>query len=210
VNVSIGTVFSIYRRLSEVGTPSLEKDFLQPGTQQVAAGYVLYGASTMLVYTTGMGVTGFTYDPSIGEFFLSHRKIVMPPTGKTYSINEGNYLNFPGGVKKYIKYCQELDSSSDRPYTLRYIGSLVADFHRNMLTGGIYIYPQTASHPEGKLRLTYECNPIAFLAEQAGGAATNGMGQRIMEIQPESIHQRVPFFVGSTEMMKTVEEFMKE
>lgn len=209
VNVSIGTVFCIYRRKSEVGTPSTEEDFLQPGTEQVAAGYVLYGSSTMLVYTTGLGVTGFTYDPSIGEFFLSHHQIVTPAQGRTYSINEGNYLNFPPGVKQYIKYCQELDPASNRPYTSRYIGSLVADFHRNMLLGGIYIYPQATTYPEGKLRLTYECNPIAFLAEQAGGKATDGMGRRILEIPPLSIHQRVPFFVGSTDMVNLAEQYMQ-
>ena len=209
VNVSIGTVFCIYRRISDVGTPSVEEDFLQPGTDQVAAGYVIYGSSTMLVYTTGLGVTGFTLDPSVGEFFLSHRKITMPSFGPTYSINEGNYINFPAGVKRYIKYCQEDDPSSSRPYTSRYIGSLVADFHRNMLKGGIYIYPQTQSFPEGKLRLTYECNPIAFLAEQAGGLATDGLGNRILEIQPESVHQRVPFFTGSSDMIRQVEKFMQ-
>jgi len=209
VNVSIGTVFSIYRRKSETGSPSTEEDFLQPGTDQVAAGYVLYGSSTMLVYTTGLGVTGFTYDPSIGEFFLSHRKIVTPAQGRTYSINEGNYLKFPAGVKQYIKYCQEVDASTQRPYTSRYIGSLVADFHRNMLQGGIYIYPQATTYPEGKLRLTYECNPIAFLAEQAWGKATDGMGNRILEIQPRSIHQRIPFFVGSSDMVDLAEKFMQ-
>ncbi len=209
VNVSIGTVFCIYRRISEVGTASEEKDFLQRGTEQVAAGYVLYGSSTMLVYTTGMGVTGFTLDPSIGEYFLSHRKINMPDLGTTYSINEGNYINFPAGVKQYIKYCQENDLSTHRPYTSRYIGSLVADFHRNMLKGGIYIYPQTKAHPEGKLRLTYECNPIAFLTEQSGGIATDGMGNRILEIPVTSIHQRVPFFAGSPEMVKLAEKYMK-
>jgi len=209
VNVSIGTVFSIYRRKSETGSPSTEEDFLQPGTDQVAAGYVLYGSSTMLVYTTGLGVTGFTYDPSIGEFFLSHRKIVTPAQGRTYSINEGNYLKFPAGVKQYIKYCQEVDASTQRPYTSRYIGSLVADFHRNMLQGGIYIYPQATTHPDGKLRLTYECNPIAFLAEQGWGKATDGMGNRILEIQPRSIHQRIPFFVGSSDMVDLAEKFMQ-
>ncbi len=209
VNVSIGTIFSIYRRISEPGTPSVEEDFLQPGIRQVAAGYVLYGSSTMLVYTTGLGVTGFTLDPSVGEFFLSNYNIIMPGQGRTYSINEGNYINFPAGVKKYIKYCQKDDPQTNRPYTSRYIGSLVADFHRNMMKGGIYIYPQTASHPGGKLRLTYECNPIAFLAEQAGGMATDGRGNRILEMVPESIHQRVPFFVGSSEMMKQVEKFMR-
>ena len=209
VNVSIGTIFSIYRRLSELGTPSTEADFLQAGTEQVAAGYVLYGSSTMLVYTTGLGVTGFTYDPSIGEFFLSHRDIQTPKQGHTYSINEGNYLKFPSGVKQYIKYCQEIDPATNRPYTSRYIGSLVADFHRNMLLGGIYFYPQSNAFPEGKLRLTYECNPIAFLAEQSGGMATDGMGNRILEIQPTSIHQRAPFFVGSSHMVQQAEKYMQ-
>lgn len=209
VNVSIGTVFSIYRRQSEIGTPSVESDFLQPGTKQVGAGYVLYGSSTMLVYTTGLGVTGFTFDPSVGEFFLSHRKITMPTHGPLYSVNEGNYLKFPTGVKQYIKYCQEIDPDTQRPYTSRYIGSLVADFHRNLLLGGIYLYPESEAYPEGKLRLTYECNPIAFLAEQAGGLATDGHGNRIMEIVPRSIHQRVPFFTGSSEMVRRAEQFMK-
>lgn len=209
VNVSIGTVFSIYRRISELGSASVLDDFLQPGTEQVAAGYVLYGSSTMLVYTTGMGVTGFTYDPSIGEFFLSHRDIKTPETGNTYSVNEGNYLYFPPGVKQYIKYCQEIDPPTHRPYTSRYIGSLVSDFHRNMLMGGIYLYPKSNSYPEGKLRLTYECNPIAFLAEQSGGMATDGMGNRIMEIKPQSIHQRVPLFVGSVQMVKMAEKYMQ-
>ncbi len=209
VNVSIGTVFSIYRRKSEIGSPSVESDFLQPGTDQVAAGYVLYGSSTMLVYTTGLGVTGFTYDPSVGEFFLSHRKITMPASGHIYSVNEGNYLKFPPGVKQYIKYCQEVDPETDRPYTSRYIGSLVADFHRNLLLGGIYLYPQSNAYPEGKLRLTYECNPVAFLAEQAGGMATDGQGNRILAMVPRSIHQRVPLFVGSTEMVRRAEQYMK-
>jgi fructose-1,6-bisphosphatase I len=209
VNVSVGTVFSIYRRISEIGTPSVEEDFLQPGTDQVAAGYILYGSSTMLVYTTGLGVSGFTYDPSVGEFFVSHHEIRMPEQGEIYSIQEGNYLNFPPGVKQYIKYCQDVDPASNRPYTSRYIGSLVADFHRNMLKGGIYIYPQSTFYAEGKLRLTYECNPIAFLAEQAGGLATDGMGNRILEIKPQSIHQRVPFFAGSAGMVRMVEKFMQ-
>jgi fructose-1,6-bisphosphatase I len=210
VNVSIGTIFTIYRRISKIGTASLESDFLQPGTAQVAAGYVLYGSSTMLVYTTGMGVTGFTFDPSVGEFFLSHRKISMPAEGRIYSVNEGNYLKFPEGVKKYIKYCQEVDQNTHRPYTSRYIGSLVADFHRTMLLGGIYLYPQSNVYPEGKLRLTYECNPIAFLAEQAGGLATDGSGQRILEINPQSVHQRIPFFVGSSEMVLRAEDYMRK
>jgi fructose-1,6-bisphosphatase I len=207
VNVSIGTIFSIFERVSPRGQVATMDDFLQEGTRQVAAGYVIYGSSTMLVYTTGNGVNGFTLDPSIGEFCLSHPNIKTPKSGTIYSINEGNYINFPMGVKKYIKYCQEKDLRSKRPYTSRYIGSLVADFHRNLLKGGIFIYPQTNKNPEGKLRLMYECNPVAFIAEQAGGMATDGNG-RIMEIKPESLHQRVPLYTGSTNMVKKTEEFL--
>ncbi|MDL2262434.1 class 1 fructose-bisphosphatase [Bacteroidales bacterium OttesenSCG-928-I21] len=210
VNVSVGTIFSIYRRITPAGQKVTRADFLQPGTKQVAAGYIIYGSSTMLVFTTGLGTTGFTYDPSIGEFCMSHNFMVTPKNGKIYSINEGNYTKFPLGVKHYIKYCQENDSDTNRPYTSRYIGSLVADFHRNLLKGGIYIYPKTASSPNGKLRLLYECNPIAFLAEQAGGKATDGYGNRIMEIQPTDIHQRVSFFTGSKHMVEMAEEFMKK
>ncbi len=209
VNVSIGTIFSIYRRISPAGKPVNEDDFLQKGTKQVAAGYIIYGSSTMLVYTTGLGTTGFTLDPSIGEFCLSHHFIDTPEDGNIYSINEGNYTKFPRGVKDYLKYCQESDEESNRPYTSRYIGSLVADFHRNLLKGGLFIYPRTLQAPEGKLRLLYECNPIAFLAEQAGGKATDGLGNRIMEVKPTSIHQRVPFFTGSKNMLDKAEEFMQ-
>lgn len=205
VNVSVGTIFSIYRRVTPAGTPVKIEDFLQKGVNQVAAGYVIYGSSTMLVYTTGNGVNGFTLDPSVGTYFLSHPNMTYPKTGKIYSINEGNYAKFPQGVKEYIKYCQE--EEGNRPYTSRYIGSLVADFHRNMIKGGIYIYPSYAHAPNGKLRLLYECNPIAFLAEQAGAKATNGF-QRILEIEPTSLHQRVPFFCGSVEMVEKAEEFM--
>ncbi|WP_375752399.1 class 1 fructose-bisphosphatase [Vibrio sp. HN007] len=208
VNVSVGTIFSIYRRVSPVGTPPTEEDFLQPGEKQVAAGYVIYGSSTMLVYTTGFGVHGFTYDPSIGSFCLSHENMMIPEDGKIYSINEGNYIRFPMGVKKYIKYCQENVPADNRPYTSRYIGSLVADFHRNLLKGGIYLYPSTESHPNGKLRLLYECNPMAFLIEQAGGVASDGV-RRIMELKPTELHQRVPFFVGSKKMVQKVEEFLE-
>lgn len=207
VNVSIGTIFSIYRRLSERGSRATLKDFLQVGNKQVAAGYIIYGSSTMLVYTTGSGVNGFTLDPSIGEFCLSHPDIISPDRGKIYSINEGNYVKFPEGVKQYIKYCQQRDEGTDRPYTSRYIGSLVADFHRNLLKGGIYIYPPTESSPNGKLRLIYECNPIAFIIEQAGGKASDGY-RRILDIQPESLHQRVPFYVGSKKMVEKAEEFL--
>ena len=209
VNVSVGTIFSIYRRITPIGQPVTKADFLQPGHQQVAVGYVVYGSSTMLVYTTGYGVHAFTYDPSLGVFCLSHEKVMFPTQGNMYSINEGNYIKFPLGVKKYIKYCQEQDPTTLRPYTTRYIGSLVADFHRNLLKGGIYIYPSTASHPKGKLRLLYECNPIAFLAEQAGGKASDG-ANRILDIVPEQLHQRVPFFVGTKSMVEKAERFMLE
>ena len=208
VNVSIGTIFSIYRRISDSGPAKLE-DFLQKGVEQVAAGYVIYGSSTMLVYSTGHGVHGFTLDPSIGVFCLSHPDMKIPKSGRIYSVNEGNYVHFPEGVKQYIKYCQEEDKSTKRPYTARYIGSLVADFHRNLIKGGVYIYPSTSSSPNGKLRLLYECNPLAFLVEQAGGKATDGFG-RIMEIDPQSLHQRTPLFIGSTEMVEQAEAFMKE
>lgn len=206
-NVSVGTIFSIYRRISERGTEAEEYDFLQHGTSQVAAGYVIYGSSTMMVYTTGYGVNGFTLDPSLGEFCLSHKSIKHAQTGRIYSINEGNYIKFPVGVKKYIKYCQERDEESGRPYISRYIGSLVSDFHRNLLKGGIYMYPESESYPNGKLRLVYECNPMAFIAEESGGMASDG-ANRILDIKPESLHQKTPYFVGSIDMVKKVEEFI--
>ena len=209
VNVSVGTIFSIYHRVSAPGTPVTEADFMQPGHKQVAAGYVVYGSSTMMVYTTGCGVHAFTYDPSLGVFCLCQERMRFPEKGNTYSINEGNYIKFPMGVKKYIKHCQEEDKETQRPYTSRYIGSLVADFHRNLLKGGIYLYPSTASHPDGKLRLLYECNPMAFLAEQAGGKASDGK-ERILDIIPESLHQRRSFFVGNNHMVEDVENFIKE
>lgn len=209
VNVSVGTIFSIYRRKSEIGKPGVLSDFLQTGLEQVAAGYVVYGSSCMLVYTTGRGVNGFTLDPSIGEFCLSHPDIKIPPQGTIYSINEGNYLRFPEGVKKYIKYCQEEDKATKRPYSSRYIGSFVADFHRNMIKGGIFIYPSTAKSPKGKLRLLYECHPLAFIAEQAGGMATDGF-QRILEKETESLHQTTPLFIGSRSMVEMAMHFMKQ
>ncbi|MCF8276924.1 MAG: class 1 fructose-bisphosphatase [Flavobacteriales bacterium] len=208
VNVSIGTIFSIYRRTSKSG-PATFEDFMQKGTEQVAAGYVIYGSSTMLVYTTGNGVNGFTLDPSIGAFFLSHPNMKIPKSGKIYSVNEGNYARFPEGVKKYIKYCQVEDEATSRPYTSRYIGSAVADLHRNLIKGGIYIYPTTTSSPKGKLRLLYEANPFAFILEQAGGLATDGFN-RILDIQPTSLHQRVPLFIGSEDMVKKAMELMAE
>ncbi|HEY4325182.1 MAG TPA: class 1 fructose-bisphosphatase [Mucilaginibacter sp.] len=204
VNVPVGTIFSIYRKFTS-GQPCLE-DVLQKGTEQVAAGYVIYGSSTMLVYTTGKGVNGFTLDPSIGEFCLSHPDIKTPKTGKIYSINEGNYVHFPQGVKKFIKYCQVEDQVTCRPYTSRYIGSMVADIHRNLIKGGIFIYPVTATSPNGKLRLVYECNPMAFLIEQAGGRATDGR-DRILELPVTELHERSPIFIGSEHMVIKAESF---
>jgi fructose-1,6-bisphosphatase I len=205
VNVSVGTIFSIYRRVTPIGTPVSSEDFLQPGNLQVAAGYVVYGTSTMLVYSTGFGVNGFTLNPAMGTFYLSHPNMTFPDDGNIYSINEGYYVHFPQGVKDYLKYCQE--EEDNRPYSARYIGSLVSDFHRNMIKGGIYMYPTSSKSPQGKLRLLYECNPIAFLAEQAGAKATDGY-KRILEIKPKELHQRVPIFVGSKVMVDKLEEFM--
>lgn len=207
VNVSIGTIFSIYRRVSKPGHRAKPEDFVQKGSQMIAAGYILYGSSTMLVYTTGKGVNGFTLDPTIGEFCLSHPNMKTPEYGTIYSINEGNYAMFPEGVKHFIKYCQEVDPESNRPYSSRYIGSLVADFHRNLLKGGIFLYPPSPSSLTGKLRLTYECNPIAFIAEQAGGKASDGEN-RILDLQPESPHQRVPYYVGSRTMVDRLEQMI--
>ena len=200
VNVSIGTIFSIYRRLKDYEPVGLN-DFLQTGRKQVAAGYIIYGSSTMLVYTTGNGVNGFTLDPGIGTFCLSHPDIKIPDEGKIYSMNEGNISQCDESVKKYIRWCQEDDKESGRPYSGRYIGSLVADFHRNLLKGGIYIYPGTKKSPEGKLRLLYECNPLAFICEQAGGLATDGKNN-ILDIVPSKLHQRVPLFIGSKKMVE--------
>lgn len=203
VNVSIGTIFSVYRRKSPTGLPIQEEDVLQRGTDQVAAGYILYGSSTMLVYTTGHGVNGFTYEPTLGEYFLSHPQMQTPENGKIYSVNEGSFNSFGQPVKDFVNYCKE------KSMTGRYIGSLVADFHRNMLKGGIYIYPATAKDKNGKLRLMYECNALAYIAEQSGGLATDGNGRRIMEIQPVELHQRTPFFVGSKNMVQKAESFNK-
>jgi fructose-1,6-bisphosphatase I len=206
VNVSVGTIFSIYRRITPEGMPVRREDFLQKGNEQVAAGYIVYGTSTMLVYTSGHGVNGFTLNPALGTFYLSHPDMTFPENGKIYSINEGYYAHFPQGVKDYLKYCQT--EEEDRPYTSRYIGSLVSDFHRNMIKGGIYIYPTSSKSPQGKLRLLYECNPMAFIAEQANGKATDGY-QRIMEIQPKELHERVSFFCGNSEMVEKAEEFLR-
>lgn len=207
VNVSVGTIFSVYHRISPVGTPVTMEDFLQPGVNQVAAGYILYGTSTMIVYTTGRGVNGFTLNSAIGSFYLSHPDMKCTEDGKIYSVNEGNYVHFPKGIKNYIKYCQE--EKDNRPYTSRYIGSLVSDCHRNLMKGGIYLYPSTAKTPKGKLRLLYECNPMAFITEQAGGSASDGKN-RILELKPTELHERTPFYCGSKNMVKKIEEFIAE
>jgi fructose-1,6-bisphosphatase I len=205
VNVSIGTIFSIYKRLSPKGTPVVLEDFLQPGIKQVAAGYVVYGSSTMLVYATRRGVNGFTLDPSIGEFCLSHADIKCPDFGKIYSVNHGNFFQYQENVRKYINQCQYKNKENGGPYTQRYVGSMVADVHRNLIKGGIFMYPGTIEKPKGKLRLLYECNPFAFITEVAGGTATNGE-KRILEVEPTELHQRSPFFVGSKGMMAELED----
>lgn len=206
VNASIGTIFSIYRR-QDASRPPVTEDCLQQGVHQLAAGYFIYGSSTMLVYTTGNGVNGFTLDDSLQEFCLSHPDMRIPENGKIYSINEGNSADFPAGVAQYITWCKEKDKETNRPYGARYIGSLIADFHRNLLKGGIFIYPPTAKTPNGKLRLMYECNTMAFIAEQAGGMAHTGT-QRVMEVVPAELHQRVPLFIGSTNMVKQAVEML--
>ena len=209
VNVSIGTIFSVFRRVSPVGQPAAIADFLQAGTKQVAAGYVIYGSSTILVYATRRGVNGFTLDPSIGEFTLSHPDIKCPPVGKIYSVNHGNFFQYQEAVKDYITVCQKKDKSSGGPYTQRYIGSMVSDVHRNLIKGGIFMYPAIKDRPEGKLRLMYECNPCAFILEVAGGKATDGE-QRILDKVPTHIHERTPFFTGSKLMMEELESFLNK
>jgi fructose-1,6-bisphosphatase I len=204
VNVSIGTIFGVYRRVSPKGSIATKEDFLQKGTQQVAAGYVVYGSSTMLVYATRRGANGFTLDQSIGEFTLSHPDIKCPPKGKIYSVNHGNFFQYDKKVQRYIDSCQKKDKSDGGPYTQRYIGSMVADVHRNLIKGGIFMYPGTIDKPKGKLRLLYECNPFAFIVSVAGGKATNGI-QRILDIQPTELHQRSPLFIGSKDMMEELE-----
>ena len=207
VNVSIGSIFSIYMRQARFDPNLVEGDALQPGVRQVAAGYVLYGSSTIMVYTTGIGVSAFTLDPGIGEFILSDDNFEMPDHGTIYSINEGSYNSWSDGLKKYIKYCQMEDPETGRPYSARYIGSMVADVHRTLVKGGIFIYPSSKVYPQGKLRLMYECNPLGFIIEQAGGRATNG-NKRIMEIQPEAIHERTPIFIGSSRNVEEVMQFI--
>jgi fructose-1,6-bisphosphatase I len=204
VNVSIGTIFGVYRRLSRQGTPCTAEDFLQRGSKQVAAGYIIYGSSTILVYATRRGVNGFTLDPSIGEFTLSHPNMHCPASGKIYSVNHGNFFQYEKNIQEYIGACQQKSINNGGPYTQRYTGSMVADIHRNLVKGGIFLYPVTDTHPRGKLRLVYECNPLAFLIEIAGGSATSG-NQRILDILPEGLHERTPFFTGSKNMMEELE-----
>ena len=211
LNVSVGTIFSIHRKVSDGQRGTLE-DFLQSGYKQVAAGYIVYGSSTMMVYTTGQGVHGFTLDPSVGEFLLSHPNVQIPPRGKYYSTNEGNYHYWSEGVRRYVDYLKVSDEATGRPYSGRYIGTLVADFHRNLLAGGIFMYPAATKDPQkphGKLRLLYEAAPLAFIVEQAGGRASDGT-QDILQIQPESLHQRVPLFIGSREDVDEAEQFIRE
>jgi fructose-1,6-bisphosphatase I len=207
VNISIGTIFSVYRRVSERGKPCTKEDFLQTGRNQVAAGYMVYGSSTMMVYATRRGVNGFTLDPSIGEFCLSHPDIQCPPDGNIYSVNHGNFFRYDKGVQEYINACQKKDKTNGGPYTQRYIGSMVADVHRSLIKGGIFMYPGTVDRPNGKLRLNYECNPFAFIMEVAGGRATNGIIP-IIDVQPTELHQRMPMFIGSKNMMDELDTYL--
>lgn len=207
-NVSIGTIFSIFRRVSEDGDGTME-DCLQPGYKQVCAGYFLYGSSTMFVYSFGSGVHGFTFDPSIGEFLLSHQDMKIPESGRFFSTNVGNFNRWPDGMKKYFEYVTAMDKSTGRPYSLRYIGSLVADFHRSLQYGGIFLYPPDSKSPNGKLRLLYEANPLAFLVEQAGGAASDGK-TRILDKLPGFLHERTPLYIGNKAEVERIEEFVKE
>ncbi len=206
VNASIGTIFSIYRRVSELGKPCTEEDFLQPGNKLMAAGYVIYGSSTMLVYATKLGVNGFTLEPSIGEFCLSHPNMKCPENGKIYSINQGNTCKYDDGMKAFLEYCMEDNKEEGRPYSHRYIGSMVADMHRTLIKGGIFIYPADKKSPNGKLRLQYECNPMSFLMEAAGGVSTTG-SERILDVQPTQLHQRVPIFIGSKNLVEKAVSF---
>lgn len=210
-NVSVGTIFSVYRRITNEGTRGMLEDLLQPGYKQIAGGYIVYGSSTMFVYTTGQGVHGFTLDPSYGEFVLSNPNIQVPKKGKIYSVNESYFDFWDEGMKNYIRYIKQIDPSSGRPMNSRYIGSLVADFHRNLLYGGIFLYPgdkSKDSRKNGKLRLMYEANPMAFIIEQAGGMASTGF-MRVLEVIPTELHQRVPLIIGSEEDVKMAESFIK-
>ncbi len=209
VNASIGTIFSIYRRVSPLGQPCTEEDFLQPGNKLMAAGYMIYGSSTMMVYATRIGVNGFTLEPSIGEFCLSHPNMKVPVDGKIYSLNQGNTIKYSEGMKQYLNYCMESNKEEGRPYGHRYIGSMVADLHRTLIKGGIFIYPADKSNANGKLRLQYECNPMTFIVEAAGGKGSSGAGN-ILDIVPTELHQRTPIFIGSKNMVNKALEFVKE
>ncbi len=204
VNVSVGTIFGIYRRVSDHGKECTMEDFLQPGNKLVAAGFILYGTSTIMMYTTGNGVNGFTLDPSLGEFCLSHKEVTIPDSGKFYSVNQGYYLQFDLDMRRYIDHC------SDKKRSLRYIGSMVSDIHRNIINGGVFLYPNTRKNPQGKLRLLYECNPMAMLVEQAGGKAVTTDLKRILDIEPKALHQKVPIVIGSKCMVEEFEEFVKK
>ena len=206
-NVSIGSIFGIYHKITDGGRGT-EQDVLQPGNKLVGSGYVIYGSSTMLVYSTGHGVHGFTLDPSIGEFLLSHEDIQTPKKGAIYSVNEGNFETWDEGIKKFIISLKKPGSAGGKPYSLRYIGSLVADFHRNLLYGGIFLYPVDKRNPRGKLRLLYEAIPLAYIVEQAGGYASTGT-QRILDIQPKSLHERVSLIIGSEEDVKSCEAYIR-
>jgi fructose-1,6-bisphosphatase I len=206
-NITIGSIFSVYRRVSASGRGTLA-DCLQPGYKQVAAGYIIYGSSTIFVYSTGRGVHGFTLDPTVGEFLLSHESIRIPKRGKIYSLNEGNFSNWDDGVQRYVQYLKEQDTSTGRPYSLRYIGTMVGDAHRTLLYGGIFSYPADKKNPRGKLRLMYECNPMAFIIEQAGGRSSDGK-QSILRVQPTSLHEHTPVFLGSEEDVKLCEAFLQ-
>lgn len=208
VNVSIGSIFSVYRRSNPENKPGVE-DCLQTGNSQVAAGYVFYGSSTMLVYTTGQGVNGFTLDDALQEFCLSHPQIKTPADGSIFSVNEGNYQDFPTGIQAYIDYCKDSEPGTKRPYKARYIGSMIADFHRNLLKGGVFLYPSTNQSPNGKLRLMYECNPMAFIAEQAGGLASTG-SDRVMDLMPSELHQRCPLYIGSKNMVQKAVDMLHQ
>jgi len=209
VNASVGTIFSVYRLDEDVDRSAMLSEVLQPGKEQVAAGYVAYGSSTIFVYTTGDGVNGFTLDPEIGEFVLSHPDLKIPNQGKMYSVNEADVEDFSEGFRRYLRWLKAPDESGQRTVRLRYIGAFVSDFHRNLITGGIYMYPSSAGIPDGKLRLMYEANPLAFIAEQAGGAASNGQN-RILEIQPNDLHQRVPVFIGNETLVRELERHLAE
>lgn len=208
INISIGSIFSIYRRLSPLGQPATKEDFLQPGMRQVAAGYIIYGSSTILVYATRRGVNGFTLDTSIGEFYLSHPDLRIPERGQFYSFDNRYYNQVEDNLKKYVDFCISTTANKYGPLSNRYYGCMVADVHRNLLKGGIFFYPAVTGKPDGKLRLCYECNPMAFITEVAGGKATNGR-QRILDIQPKHIHQRSPIFIGSSDMMYELKQFLE-